>query len=212
MIIIINWLKKISNSIPFLWLILSLPLLIILVQYLNELIYYGEFIHASGVYSARLLIITMAITPLRMAFPSAKWSRWLLLRRRYFGVAMFAYAVPHLLAYLVKIGAYAGVLNEAMEPGMWTGWLAFALLVPLAITSNNKSVRKLGRKWKKLHRLVYFAAALTFIHWLLVAFNPLAGMIHAGILVLLEVYRLVATWRAGHKDRPHKDRPHKDRQ
>jgi len=200
-IIIINWLKKISNSIAFLWLLLSLPLLVILVQYSSESIYYGEFIHATGVYSARLLILTMAVTPLRMAWPGAYWTKWLIQRRRYFGVAMFAYAVPHLLAYLVKVGAYAGVLNEAAEPGMWTGWLAFLLVVPLAITSNNTSVRKLGRKWKKLHRLVYFAAALTFIHWLMVAFNPLAGMIHAGILVLLEAYRIFASWRAAHKDR-----------
>lgn len=195
MIIIIKWLKKISNSTPLFWLLLAIPLLIILVQYLNESIYYGEFIHATGVYAVRLLIITMAITPLRLAFPRAQWTKWLMQRRRNFGVAMFVYTLPHLIAYVVKIGAYAGVLNEALEPGMWTGWLAFLLFVPLAITSNNVSVRKLGRRWKKLHRLVYFAAALTFAHWLLVAFNPLAGMIHAGILVLLEVYRVYATKR-----------------
>ena len=175
--------------------------MVLLVQYYNQSIYYGEFIHASGVNSARLLIITMAITPLRQAWPRTYWTSWLLRRRRYFGLAMFVYAIPHLLAYLVKIGTYAGVLTEAAEPGMWTGWLAFLLFVPLALTSNNVSVRKLGRKWKKLHRLVYFAAALTFIHWLLVAFNPLAGMIHAGILVLLEAYRVFATRRAAHKDR-----------
>jgi sulfoxide reductase heme-binding subunit YedZ len=200
-IIIINWLKKISNSTPFLWLLLSLPLAIILVQYLTESIFYGEFVHATGVYSARLLIITMAITPLRLAWPGSHWSKWLIQRRRYFGVAMFAYAVPHLLAYVVKIGAYAGVLDEAADAGMWTGWLAFLLFIPLALTSNNISVRKLGRKWKKLHRLVYFAAALTFIHWLLVAFNPLAGMIHVGILVALESYRVYATRRTARKDR-----------
>lgn len=201
MIIIINWLKKISNSIPLLWLLLSLPLLVILVQYLNESIFYGEFIHATGVYSTRLLILTMAVTPLRMAFPRAAFSKWLVQRRRYFGVAMFVYVVPHLLAYLVKIGAYAGVLSEAAEPGMWTGWLAFLLFVPLAITSNNKSVRALGKRWKTLHRLVYVAAVLTFVHWILVAFNPMAGIIHAGILLLLEAYRVTATWRTVYRNR-----------
>lgn len=197
--IIINRLGKISNSIWFLWLLLALPWLYFTIQYLLGTIYYGEYIHATGVYSARLLILTMAITPLRLAWPSAKWTRWLLQKRRYFGVAVFAYAVPHLWAYVVKIGTFAGVLNEAAEPGMWTGWLAFVVFVPLALTSNNRSVRKLGAKWKKLHRWVYLAAVFTFIHWLLVAFNPLAGMIHAGLLVLLEAYRIYVTTRAKDK-------------
>lgn len=198
---IINRLARISNSIWLLWLLLALPWLYFTVQYLTGKIYYGEFIHATGVYATRLLILTMAITPLRLAWPKANWTRWLLQRRRYFGVAVFAYAVPHLWAYVVKIGTFAGVLTEALEPGMWTGWLAFLIFLPLAMSSNNTSVRKLGVKWKKLHKLVYLAAVFTFIHWLLVAFNPLAGMIHAGVLVLLEMYRVYALTRAKDKNK-----------
>ncbi len=65
--VIINWLKKISDFIPFQWLPLSLPVLILTVQYLTEFIYYGQFIHATGVYPLRLLIFSMAIISLRLA-------------------------------------------------------------------------------------------------------------------------------------------------
>jgi sulfoxide reductase heme-binding subunit YedZ len=116
---------------------------------------------------------------------------WLLQNRRYFGVATFAYAVPHLVAYLWKLASVAKVLEQGAEAGMWTGWIALIILLALAITSNNFSTRKLGRRWKVLHRLVYLAAALTFVHWVLVAFDPVSGLVHAGVLIALETYRVV---------------------
>jgi sulfoxide reductase heme-binding subunit YedZ len=174
-----------------LWLALATPLAVMTAQYLTGGLYYGEFIHATGEFSARLLIVTMAITPLRVMFPQRRWTRWLLENRRYFGVATFAYAVPHLVAYLVKLASIAKVLEEGAEPGMWTGWAAFVIFLVLAITSNNSSMRKLGRRWKTLHRLVYLAALLTFLHWVLVAFDPVPGLIHVGVLVALEAYRIV---------------------
>ena len=79
---IINRLGRISNSIWFLWLLLALPWLYLTVGYLTGNIYYGEYIHATGVYAARLLILAMAITPLRLLWPKAGWTRWLLQRRR----------------------------------------------------------------------------------------------------------------------------------
>ena len=154
-------------------------------------LYYGEFIHATGEFSARLLIGTLAVTPLRLMFPRSRWTKWLLQNRRYFGVATFAYAVPHLVAYLWKLASVAKVLEEGAEAGMWTGWIAFVIFVALAITSNNFSTIKLGRRWKVLHRLVYPAATLTFVHWVLVAFNPVSGLVHAGVLIALETYRVI---------------------
>jgi len=156
-------------------------------------LYYGEFIHVSGDFSARLLIVTLAVSPLRLMFPKSGWSTWLLQNRRYFGVATFAYAVPHLLAYLWKLASLAKVVEQGAEPGMWTGWIALIIFLALAITSNNYSVRKLGRRWKYLHRLVYLAAILTFLHWILLAFDPLSGLVHAGVLVALVTYRVVAS-------------------
>ena len=63
------------------------------VRYMTGGLYYGEFIHATGDFSARLLIITLAVTPLRLMFPKSRWTTWLLQSRRYFGVAAFAYAL-----------------------------------------------------------------------------------------------------------------------
>jgi sulfoxide reductase heme-binding subunit YedZ len=179
------------NSRYILWLVLAAPWIVMTVRYMTSDLYYGEFIHATGEFSARLLIITLAVTPLRLMFPKFRWTTWLLQSRRYFGVAAFAYAVPHLVAYLWKLAGITKVLEEAAEPGMWTGWLAMIILVALAITSNNFSTRKLGRRWKSLHRLVYLAALLTFVHWILVAFDPVSGLLHAGVLVALEAYRIM---------------------
>lgn len=195
---IINRLGRISNTFWFLWLLLAIPWAVMTLQYIAGSIYYGEFIHATGEFSARLLIMTMAATPLRLMWPTRLWTAWLVKRRRYFGVASFAYAIPHLIAYLIKLGTPDQVLQEAREPGMWTGWLALLLLIPLALTSNNASIRALGSRWKALHRLVYVAALFTFVHWLLVAYDPVPGMAHAGVLVCLESYRL---WKSSRINR-----------
>ena len=178
-----------------LWLMLVVPWVFLNVQYLTGSLYYGEFIHATGEFSARLLIVTLAVTPLRLMFPQSQWTIWLLRNRRYFGVATFAYAVPHLTAYLWKLASAAKILEEGAEPGMWTGWIALIILLALALTSNNYSTRKLGQRWRTLHRLVYLAAILTFVHWVLVAFDPVSGLAHAGVLIALEAYRVVAMRR-----------------
>ena len=178
-----------------LWLVLAAPWVIMTVRYMTGGLYYGEFIHATGEFSARLLIVTLAVTPLRLMFPRSRWTIWLLQNRRYFGVAAFAYAMPHLVAYLWKLASVAKILEEGAEPGMWTGWIALIIFLALAITSNNFSTRKLGQRWKTLHRLVYLAAILTFVHWVLVAFDPMSGLVHAGVLIALETYRVVRNTR-----------------
>ena len=86
--------------------------------------------------------------------------------------------------------ALAPVLEEAGNADMFTGWLAFALFAPLAITSNDASMRALKRGWKRLHRLVYPAAILVFAHWALAAFDPTTAWIHTGILAAIEIVRI----------------------
>ena len=137
----------------------------------------------------------MAVTPLQLMFPGRGWVRWLLQRRRYLGVAAFGYAAFHTAVYLARTGVFGDILADAAEPGLLTGWLALAIFVPLAITSNNASVRRLRRLWKRLHRWVYAAAALTFAHWVLTAFDPVPGLIHLLVLAALEAYRLWKTAR-----------------
>lgn len=185
-------LVRLANGRYFIWLLLALPAVWFTVRFQREIIYYGEYLHVTGEWSARLLILTLALTPLRLMFPRARWVRWFLARRRYFGVAVFGYALLHTLAYLQRKGSLALIADEATQAALWTGWVAFVIMLALALSSNDFSVRRLGRRWKWLHRTVYAAALLTFVHWILAAFDPVPGAIHLGVLAALEAYRL---WR-----------------
>jgi len=178
----------------FLWLLLGFPLALITYWYLNEAISYGEYIQHTGRISIWLLLLTLAVTPLRLSFPGRGWSRRLVQNRRYFGVASFAYALPHVVAYLIRKETFALVAEEAAYPEIWTGWLALVIFAALALSSNNWSMRRLGRKWGHLHRLVHLAALLTFAHWVFSAFDPLTAYLHLAVLGVLEAVRLWKTY------------------
>ena len=110
--------------------------------------------------------------------------------RRYFGVASCAYAALHTLVYLNKLRSWPELVDAAKSTEMWTGWIALFILLLLAATSNNRSVRWLKGSWKKLHRWVYAAAVLLFVHWVLVAFNRGPAIAHLALLAALEGYRI----------------------
>ena len=171
--------------------LLALPWAMLALGYASERLFYGELIHASGEWSIWALMLALAVTPLRRWFPRQSWTAWLVPRRRYFGVAAFAYALLHAGVYALRQGDPPKILAEALDVGILAGWLAFAILVPLALTSNNGSARRLGRAWKLLHRAVYAAAALSFAHWILVAFDPAVAFAHLAVLVALELSRFV---------------------
>jgi sulfoxide reductase heme-binding subunit YedZ len=189
-----RWIRVVGAP-PTLWLLLAAPAAWMSARYLTGASAYGEFIHESGDVAVKLLIVTLAVTPLRLLFPSARWPAWLLRRRRDLGVATFAYAMLHTAAYLERKASASLVFQEAAEPGLWTGWAAAAIFAALAITSNNASVRALGRSWKRLHRLVYLGAALTFAHWILTAFDPVPAFAHLGALLLLQALRVALVRR-----------------
>ena len=180
------------NSRTVVWAVLFIPLAVLCWQYVTGTLFYGEFIHITGEFSARLLILTLAVTPLRRLLPKQRWTAWFVRQRRYLGIATFAYAVPHLVAYVIRLrDDIPRIVSEGLGPEMLTGWVAMVILLALAVTSNERSVRKLGRRWKALHRLVYAAAILTFLHWILVAFDPIPALVHAGVLVAIEMTRLI---------------------
>lgn len=174
-----------------LWALLVLPAAVIAARYATGAMSYGEVIHATGVWSVQLLIATLAVSPLRLAFPRATWAMWLVQRRRDFGVATFGYASFHLGVYLArKAELPILIVREGLDPGMAVGWIAFVAFAALAITSNDASVRGLGRGWKALHRVIYPAVALTAAHWLMTAFELRDGLIHASILAGLLATRI----------------------
>lgn len=160
-------------------------------RYLDGAIFYGEYLHWTGLQATHLLFVALAATPLRLLFPRVRWTRWLVLYRRDFGVAVFAYAAAHTIAYLVREAVLADIIADALTAGILTGWLALLIFLPLALTSNDYSVRKLGRRWKVLHRLVYAGAMLTLAHWVLTAFDPTTAYAYLAVLLVLLGLRAV---------------------
>lgn len=153
-----------------------------------------EVLHPSGEFAARFMIIAMMITPLAMLFKGWHWPRWLMKRRRYLGVAAFGYAALHTVLYLIDEGAVAFTGAEISLLYIWTGWVAFLIFVPLAVTSTDGWVRTLGRRWKPLQRLVYVAALFTLLHW--AALHDWGGiggaLVHFAPLGALEAYRVLS--------------------
>ena len=192
-------LRRLIDSPYLLWVLLALPGAVIIMRYATGATFYGEVVLATGDLSAKLLIATMAVTPLTLMFQGRPWVRWLLRRRRYLGVAAFGYAALHTVVYLFRKGTFGLVLAEGVEPGLLTGWIALAILVPLAITSNAAAVRRLRGLWKRLHRWVYLAAVLTFVHWVIEAYDPVPGLIHLAVLAALEGFRLWKTNRGARR-------------
>ena len=152
----------------------------------------GAFLRRGDSYLGRILGAITDLNHGHYALPAAAWPRWLLRRRRYIGVAVFAYAFLHTLVYLDRKQTIDLILEEGADFSMWTGWLAFGIFLVLAVTSNDRMVQILRQGWKNLHRWVYLAAALTFIHWILVAFDFLPGLVH--LLVLLG-FELIRIWK-----------------
>ena len=151
-----------------------------------------EVTHATGQWALRFLLLTLAVTPLRRL---AGWSRLVTLRRT-LGLMAFGYATLHMLTYfgLDHFFDLRAALEDVLERRYVTaGMAAYLCLVPLAITSTNRMVRRLGRRWKTLHRLVYAAAILAVIHflWLVKADLREPGL-YAAVLALLLGYR---AWR-----------------
>lgn len=119
-----------------------------------------------------LLLLTLSLTPLQRA---THWSGWAALRRQ-LGLWCFAYACTHLAGYLLFVlGLEFARLGEELgeHPYILVGALTWGCLLPLALTSNCFSMRRLGKRWKPLHRLAYAALALALLHMLWVVRSDL---------------------------------------
>ena len=145
--------------------------------------------HRTGDWSLRFLLVTLSITPLRLLFG---WKSPVKLRRM-FGLFAFFYVCLHFTIYIV-FDHFFDVSEIAKDivkrPYVTVGFTAFVLLIPLAITSTNKMMKRLGKRWKQLHQLVYVIAVLGILHYLwLVKADVLQPVIHATILLVLLIIR-----------------------
>lgn len=143
-----------------------------------------------GLWALRFLILTLAITPLRQLAGVN-----LLRFRRTLGLLAFWYVAMHFTVYLTLDRGliWSTIIPDiARRPFITLGFAALMLLVPLALTSNRLSIRRLGKNWRLLHRLVYVAVSLAAVHYLLATkVLDLTQVVHVGLVVLLLGYRLV---------------------
>jgi len=148
------------------------------------------FEQALGLWALRFLILTLMVTPLR-ELASVNLLRF----RRALGLLVFWYVAMHFAVYLLlDRGLYwDAILGDiAKRPFITLGFAALVLLVPLAATSNRLSIRKLGKRWKSLHRLVYAVVILASIHFLMATkVLEVTQLVHVGLLVLLLAWRLM---------------------
>lgn len=149
--------------------------------------------HFTGDWTLRLLLATLAITPLRRLTGQV----WLVRFRRMLGLFTFFYAVLHVLTYLWLDRFFdLGTIAEDVlkRPYITVGFAAFVLMVPLAITSTQGWIRRLGRRWKRLHRAVYAIGVLGVLHYLwLVKADLLEPAVYGIILAVLLGMRV--PWR-----------------
>lgn len=177
------------------WALLAVPAAVALVGFaLSPNAWWGDLLHPTGEWSARFIILALAVTPLRQLFPASRIVRSLARHRRAIGVAGFLYALLHLLFYVLDMETVGAMLDEFGAPSIWTGWLALALLLPVALASNDTGVRLLKASWKRIQRLAYPAAILTLAHWALVHDGLIAALVHFTPLALLQGWRILRTF------------------
>jgi methionine sulfoxide reductase heme-binding subunit len=182
-------LRIILNKKPTFWALLCLPAVLMMRPYLFGDVIAMDMLHPTGEWSARFMIAAMVLSPLSSLIGSRPWLSWLIQRRRAMGVAAFGYATLHLIFYVIDMGNLDDMLAEFWALGIWTGWAAMLLFVPLAMTSNDASMRALKAGWKRLQRLVYPAALLVLVHWIFIHNNLGPALVHFVPLVLLVAAR-----------------------
>lgn len=148
----------------------------------------------TGSWALIFLLLTLSVTPLR------RISGWngLIKYRRMLGLFAFFYVVLHFLTYVVldHFFDFARIVQDIIKrPYVTVGFTSFVLLIPLAVTSTAAMIRRLGKRWQQLHRLVYIAAIGGVIHfyWLVKA-DIRRPLQYGAVLALLLGYRLLAKW------------------
>ena len=152
-----------------------------------------EFVtRSTGVLTLVFLVLTLCVTPLRVLFG---WN-WLLKQRRLIGLYAFFYGTAHLLTYLAydRDWALATVTGDVLKrPFIAIGMLSYLLMVPLAVTSTNAMIKRLGGpRWALLHRLTYYVTIGGVVHYYLIVKSDITYPALFGVVVLLLlVFRVV---------------------
>lgn len=169
------------------WLVLSIPAIMMLWGYARGEVLAMDLLHPTGETSVRLMVLAMLVGPLSRIIRPGRILRWWMARRRTLGVAAFAYALLHLVFYAIDMETIPAMIDELPLPGIWTGWVALLAMLLPALASNDAAMRALRRGWKRVQRFAYPAAFFTLIHWGLLYYNWLPGLIHFGPLAMVHI-------------------------
>ena len=149
----------------------------------------------TGDWGLYFLLMTLAVTPLRRL---SGWT-WLQRFRRMLGLFAFFYVLLHFVVYLVfdQFFDLSAIVTDVIKrPYITVGFTAFVLMIPLALTSTNAMMRRLGRRWQRLHRLTYLIGILAVLHYLwLVKADIRSPLSFGAILAMLLGYRLWLHWQ-----------------
>jgi methionine sulfoxide reductase heme-binding subunit len=149
-----------------------------------------EVLHTLGKTSLNLILITLVITPLRRE----TGLNWLIGLRRILGLLGFFYVLLHASTYIALDQGFAWnslLVDVTQRPYITLGFLGLLLMVPLALTSTNSAQRRLGRRWTKLHRLIYLIAVLGVLHFFFqVKIDISEPVFYSIVLLLLIGYRI----------------------
>lgn len=181
---------------PIIFILCLLPLVLLFRNfYLDELGAnpFEVLTRSTGEWTLRFLLLTLAMTPIRRLTGAA----WPLRFRRMLGLFTFFYVCVHLLTYLWLDHFFDWeeiIVDIVKRPYITFGMLAFTLLLPLTFTSTKKMMKRLGQRWKSLHKLIYVIAILGMLHFLLLVKADLREpIIYAFVLVALFAVRLKPT-------------------
>jgi sulfoxide reductase heme-binding subunit YedZ len=152
-----------------------------------------EITHRTGDWSLRILLAALAVTPLRRI---TGWNQVIQVRRLV-GLFAFFWVCLHFLTYIVldQFFGWSYIVEDVTErPYITAGFTAFVLLIPLAVTSTKGWIRRLGKRWARLHKLVYVAGLLGVIHYLWITrADDRAPLVYGAILLVLLAFRV--PWR-----------------
>jgi sulfoxide reductase heme-binding subunit YedZ len=152
-----------------------------------------DIIDSTGIWALRFLLITLAITPLRRLTGVNVVIQY----RRMLGLFAFFYACVHLFSYMGfdRLFDVGGILSDvARRPFITAGMTALAVMIPLAVTSTKGWIRRLGRRWQTLHRLVYLGAVVACLHFVWKA-RALVGEPVYSVAILAALLGVRVLWR-----------------
>ncbi|MCP4335670.1 MAG: sulfoxide reductase heme-binding subunit YedZ [Gammaproteobacteria bacterium] len=169
------------------------PLCLLLVTAFNDALGANpveKLTHETGEWTLRLLLVTLSLSPLRQWTNEAGWIRF----RRILGLYGYFYCCCHFSIWFIADHSFdpGSMIEDIVKrPYITLGFSAFLLLLPLALTSNQTMIRRLGKKWKSLHQLVYLVLVLGVLHFILqVKTDYLESGIYAIIAMILLIHRV----------------------